>query len=81
MIGSWFPLERSPHAGWAWEVVTTAGTTLASGVSADEQAAGWDCRIALFIARTEAGEQVTDIANLPNATFGGSWPATAPAAV
>jgi hypothetical protein len=75
MIGSWFPLENG-HATWGWEVVAADGSTVASGVSADEQAAGWDCRIALFIARTEAGEQVSDVANLRVAGFGGRWAAT-----
>ena len=79
MIGSWFPQTQSFTGAWAWEVVAADGTVAASGVAKDEQSAGWDCRIALFVARTEAGTEA-DVAGIrPPARFGGRW-SNAPAA-
>ena len=76
MIGSWFALPHpTPHGSWGWEVVAAGGVTVASGVAADETAAGLDCRVALHVARSEPGA-VTDVAHLASpARFGGRWAA------
>ena len=71
MIGSWFELQT----GWGWEVVGADGTVLANGTAAHEDAAGWDCRVALHVARTESGLE-PDVALAPAGTrFGGRWAA------
>ena len=76
MIGSWFELQ----AGWGWEVVGPDGSVLANGVAATEDGAGWDCRVALHVARSESGLE-PDVALVPApATFGGRWSTTAAAA-
>ena len=81
MIGSWFPLPESTHGAWAWEVVAADGVTVASGTAHDENSAGWECRIALFVARTEVGAQAMDVALLkPPVRFGGRWSRSALAA-
>jgi len=80
MIGSWFALPPSVHAarrGWGWEVVTVDGGRLAAGISPTEEEAEWDCRVALFVARLEAGEEAADVALLRGPVqFGGRWAAT-----
>ncbi len=74
MIGSWFPQPQSTSGAWAWEAVAADGSTVAVGVSADEQAAGWDCREAMFQARLDAPARNADIALLPaTVRFGGRW--------
>jgi len=78
MIGSWFALPQpTRHGSWAWEVVAAGGVTVASGVAADEVAAGLDCQVALHVAGLDAGPgAVTDVALLPKpAGFGGRWAA------
>jgi hypothetical protein len=78
MIGSWFALPQpTRHGSWAWEVVAADGITVASGVAADETAAGLDCRVALHVACVDAADDVvTDVALLPSpAGFGGRWAA------
>jgi hypothetical protein len=82
MIGSWFALPHpTRHGSWAWEVVAADGVTVASGVAADETAAGLDCRVALHVAGLEASLDsgsgaVADVALLPSpAGFGGRWAA------
>jgi len=76
MIGSWFALPHpTRHGSWGWEVVAAGDVTVASGVAADEAAAGLDCRVALHIAGSEPGA-VTDLAQLASpAGFGGRWAA------
>ena len=55
--------------------MAAGGVTVASGVAADETAAGLDCRVALHVARSEPGA-VTDVAHLASpARFGGRWAA------
>jgi hypothetical protein len=72
MIGSWFVLQSA----WAWEVVAADGTVVASGVAADEGAAGWDCRIALFVARQAPGFDAADLDRVPLPVhFCGRWAA------
>jgi hypothetical protein len=80
MIGSWFPLPRSPHGSWGWEVVASDGETVASGTATTEDAASWDCRIALAGQRMAVGAAAADVALLPSPTrFGGRWAEPLPA--
>lgn len=55
MIGSWF----AQGATWAWEVVAADATVIARGVAPDEATARWECRMAIFVAGTPAGPEVT----------------------